>query len=258
MTLEKGSGIGVQAASCNASFEGGVLTPSVQNVTVTNGTELNLSTLFSCEDGEFNVLWSGVVQVSSTIKIGRGTTVRIFGEKIASSASTINSTASSPNKLTSTSSASSIGSSSSKSSSLGVDLQLELEMLSEGLNVPQLTSAAEGVHGGDPFGPVFFVDGGELHLEDVAVRNGNATTNSTVNTIVLGGGVYAIDSNISVLSCVFEDNFAELNGGGIHANRSTVTIRDSVFRRNKAGFQPSVNDDNIDGAGGGIGVRACF
>ncbi|CAN0167276.1 unnamed protein product, partial [Ascophyllum nodosum] len=92
VTLEKGSGIGVQAASCNASFEGGVLTPSVQNVTVTNGTELNLSTLFSCEDGEFNVLWSGVVQVSSTIKIGRGTTVRIFGEKIASSASTINST----------------------------------------------------------------------------------------------------------------------------------------------------------------------
>ena len=239
MTLEKGSGIGVQAASCNASFEGGVLTPSVQNVTVTNGTESNLSTLFACEGGEFNVSWSGVVQVSSTINIGRGTTVRIFGEKIASSASTITSPVSSSNNLTST-------------------LQLELEMLSDDLNVPHLTSAAEGVHGDDPFGPIFFVDGGELHLEDVAVRNGIATTNSTVNTIVLGGGVYAVDSNISVLSCVFEDNFAELNGGGIHANRSTVTVRDSVFRGNKAGFQPSVDDDNIDGAGGGIGVRACF
>ena len=248
MTLEKGSGIGVQAASCNASFSEGVLAPSVQSVNVTNGTELNLSTHFACEDGEFNVSWFGVVQVSSTIHIGRGTTVRIFGEKIASSAST-----------TSTN-ASSIGSSSSKSSSLGVDLQLELEMLSEGLNVPQLTSAAEGVHGGDPFGPIFFVDGGELHLKDVAVRNGNATTNSPVNTIVLGGGVYAIDSNISVLSCVFEDNFAELNGGGIHANRSNVMVRDSVFRGNKAGFQPCVDidADDIDGAGGGIGVRACF
>ena len=210
-------------------------------LSVTNGTEFNLSTLFACEGGEFNVSWSGVVQVSSTINIGRGTTVRIFGEKIASSASTITSPVSSSNNLTST-------------------LQLELEMLSEGLNVPHLTSAAEGVHGGDPFGPVFFVDGGELHLEDVAVRNGNATTNSNVNTIVLGGGVYAFDSNISVLSCVFEDNFAELNGGGIHTNRSNVMVRDSVFRGNKAGFQPSVDDDadNIDGAGGGIGVRACF
>ena len=242
-----GWGIGAQAqqtqpcaAVSNSSNSG-----ELQQLTVSNDTA-NLSTMFACEGGEFNVSWSGVVEVYSTIKIGNGTTVRIFGETTTSSGA---------NSSISGGNSSSYSSYSSSSSSSGVDLEFELERLSSDLNLPQgLTSAAVGVFSTLPFGPIFLVDGGELHLESMSVRGGNAT-NSTANAIVLGGGVSAINSNVSVTGCVFEDNFAEFLGGGIHANLSTLTVKDSVFHGNAAGFQSYAGDEDVDGAGGGIAVR---
>ena len=239
-------GFGVQGEPCvtvsNDSLAGDVDATGLYQIAVTNDTAINLSTLFACEDGEFNVSWSGIVRVGSTITIGRGTTVRIFGEIDTNSV------------LATTSNSSS---STSASSNVSSDFELELETLSGGLNLPQeLTSTVE-VSDGVSFGPIFFVDNGELYVEGLTIRGGNAS-NSNAGTITAGGGIYANFSQISVSSCVFEDNFAEYLGGGIHTNLSTLTVKDSVFRRNKAGFQSSAGDEDVDGAGGGIGVRIVF
>ena len=234
-----GWGIGAQAQQTQpcAAVSSSSVSGELQQLTVSNDT-VNLSTVFACEGGEFNVSWSGVVEVYSTIKIGSGTTVRIFGSSISGSNS---------------SSYSSYYSNSSSSS--GVDLGFELERLSSDLNLPQgLTSEAVGVFSTVPFGPIFLVDGGELHLESIVVRGGNAT-NSTANAIMSGGGVNAINSNVSVSGCVFEDNFAEFLGGGIHASLSTLTVKDSVFRGDHAGFRSDAGDEDVNGAGGGIAVR---
>ena len=236
-------GFGVQAEPCatvpNGSLAGDVDATGLYQITVTNDTVYDLSTLFACEDGEFNVSWFGVVRVGSTITIGRGTTVRIFGE-------------------IDTNSVLATSSSTSASDNFSSDFELELETLSGDLNLPQeLTSTAVEVSDGVSFGPIFLVDNGELYLEGLTIRGGNAT-NSTAGTIIAGGGIYANFSQISVSSCVFEDNFAEYLGGGIHTNRSTLTVKDSVFRRNKAGFQSFAGDEDVDGAGGGIGVRIIF
>ena len=225
-------GFGVQAQLCaevsNVSLAGDVDATGLYQITVTNDTAYDLSTVFDCEDGEFNVSWFGVVRVGSTIKIGRGTTVRIVGNS---------------------------SSSTSNSSYVSSDMELELETLSGDLTLPQeLASTAVEVSDGVSFGPIFLVDSGELYLEGLTVRGGNAT-NSTAGTFIAGGGISANFSQISVSSCVFEDNFAEYLGGGIHTNRSTLTVKDSVFRRNKAGFQSFAGDEDVDGAGGGIGVR---
>ena len=241
-------GFGVQAEPCatvpNGSLAGDVDATGLYQITVTNDTAYDLSTLFACEGGDFNVSWFGVVRVGSTITIGRGTTVRIFGEIDTNS---VLATTSRPISST------------SASSNVSSDFELELETLSGDLNLPQeLTSTAVvEVSDGVSFGPIFLVDNGELYLEGLTIRGGNAT-NSNAGTIIAGGGIYANFSQVSVSSCVFEDNFAEYLGGGIHTNRSILTVKDSVFRRNKAGFQSFAGDKDADGAGGGIGVRILF
>ena len=256
--------IGVQAELCaavlNASLAGTTTAGGFQQVAVSNNTAFNLSTIFACEGGDFNVSWSGVVQVSSTIKIGNGTSVRIYGESVATSATVTASTTGSGTSLASTSSSTSssrstIDASNRISSYSSVDLEFDLDRRSSKLNLPQeLTSAAVGFNGNASFGPIFLVDGGALHLERVVIRGGNSTK-STANMIAFGGGVQAISSNLSVSSCVFEDNFAEYRGGGIHATVSMLTVKDSVFRGNRAGFQSFPDDDTVNGNGGGIAVR---
>ena len=258
--------IGVHAELCptvsNASLAGITADRGVWQAAISNDTAFDLSTVFLCEGGEFNVSWFGVVQVSSTIKIGNGTSVRIYGENAATSAAGTASTTGSGTSLASTSSSASRSRSiirannKSSSSSNTVNLESELDRRSRDLNLPQeLTSAAVRLNGSTSFGPFFFVDGGELHLERVAIRGGNSTNSTANNVIGVGGGVYAIPSNVSVSSCVFEENFAEYLGGGIHASFSTLTVEDSVFREKRAGFQSFPDDDTVDGNGGGIAVR---
>ena len=273
---KRGSGIGVMAEPCaavsNTSLDDGVATLEFQEIIVSNDTTFDISTIFACDGGAFNVFWSGIVYISSTIKIGNGTTVRIFGDDTSISinttaratssnltpAGTSMSTSATASISASSTTANSNGSSSSSSNTIGVDLDAELEQLSDTLNLPErLTSGVIGVDGGVSFGPLFLVNGGELHLEGVAFRGGNSS-NSTANTIVQGGSIYAHSSNVSVSGCIFENNFAEYLGGGIFANFSVLTVKDSVFRGNKAGFQSSAGDDNVDGAGGGIAVRVIF
>ena len=266
-TCKGGWRIGVHAEVCpavlNFSLAGTTVTRGFQQVAISNDTAFDLSTIFACEGGEFNVSWFGVVEVSSMIKIGNGTSVRIYGENAITSPVMAASTTGSGTSLATTSSSASRNrsilavnnSSSNSSSNSTVNLEFELDRRSSELNLPQeLTSAAVRLDGSASFGPMFFVDGGELHLERVAIRGGNST-NSTAEMNGVGGGVYAISSNVSVSSCVFEDNFAENHGGGIHANMSTLTVKDSVFRGNRAGFRSFPDDDVADGNGGGIAVR---
>ena len=254
--------IGVHAELCptvlNASLAGITADRGFWQVAISNDTAFDLSTIFACEGGEFNVSWFGVVQVSSTIKIGNGTSVRIYGENAATSAAVTASTTGSGTSLASASSSASrsrsiIGANNSSSST--ANLEFELDRRSSDLNLPQeLTSAAVRLYGSASFGPFFFVDGGKLHLERVAIRGGNSTSSTANNVVGVGGGVYAISSNVSVSSCVFEDNFAEYLGGGIHASFSTLTVEDSVFRENRAGHQSFPDDDVVAGNGGGIAV----
>lgn len=246
------NGIGVQAEMCSSV--------GIQSVTVSNEMSSNLSTIFDCDEGEFHVSWVGVVNVSSTIKIGSGTTVRIFGETTVAAPSA-DSSSNTASILTVSSSSSNTRSTSTKIS--GVDLDLELEILSNGLNLPQgLTSAAVGFIGPGadnalegPFGPIFFVNDGELFLQSLAVRRGSSTNSEDENGF--GGGVHAINSNVSVSGCELEDNFSEKLGGGIYARGSTLTVTDSVFRGNHAGSQSVAGqEDGADSNGGGIMVSS--
>lgn len=244
-------GVGVFAVPCSGtttSAEGGGEEAVTQPVNVTQEAALDLTNMFNCEGGDFEVYWSGEVNVSATITIGAGTTVRIFGE----------------------------GNSTEGNSSLSDNEALE-ELTSELALPVRLTSAAVGV--GPPnitvsteedisFGPMFYVEGGQLFLEDMIVRGGFAANTTTTTTSVngsgsdgtsldgIGGGVFAVNSNVTVTRCEFNDNFAENLGGGIFANQSTLVVVDSMFRYCEAGFFSTIEDDVDNGAGGGISVSS--
>ena len=232
---------------------------TTEQIFITPDSQVDLTSVFACEDGDFEVFWSGVVYVPGTIHIGRGTTVNIFGDA------------------------------SDRNASLeGSGSDYEVEGLSTMLpKVPNgLTSAAVSTifqqqqqqsnatsaepdpdveDGAALAWPLFFVDGGQLFLENLAVRGGDAGnyTGSSVSSsgssgvggdiIVSGGGVHAVDANVTVTGCEFEDNFAQHLGGGIFTNRSTLVVVGSVFRRCQADVVSSPGDDAV-GAGGGIGV----
>ena len=204
-----------------------------QQVGVTPATNLDLTSFFDCEGGDFDVYWSGTVNIAGTIVIGSGTTVRIFGDGNYSE---------SPRSL---------------------DNRDGFEELTTGLELPHgLTSEAVGIGSPDmasgadtsvSFGPMFYVNGGHLVLEDLIVRGG-FTANTTNGLDGRGGGVQAIQSIVSVARCEFSDNFAEHWGGGIFTNQSTLEVVDSVFRSCEAGFPSAVEDEDLEGTGGGIWV----
>lgn len=231
-----GVGLGVLAAPCmvgNATAGG----PTTVTEFVTPTTGLNL-TMFNCEGGRFEVFWSGVVNVPGTIIIGPGTTVEIMGD---ASSNTTSDTASIP-----------------ESSSSG-----ELDDLTAKLSIPRgLTSAAVRIAPSDlsaapnesvSLGPIFFVDGGQLFLENMAIRGGFAE-NSTDYPTASGGGIHAHHSNVTATWCEFEDNYAESAGGGVFANESTLVLVDTVFRRCRAGVRAEAGDEDVRGAGGGVSV----
>lgn len=237
-------GTGVSAAPCVSTTTASTSTGGVgdaQQLNVTPTTRPNITSVFNCEGGDFDVYWSGHVNVTGTIVIGRGTTVRIFGD--------VNSSASD----SSLSSSEGLGELAS-----GLALPLGLTSAAVGVGSPEITADTDT---GVSFGPMFFVDGGELVLQDLIVRGGFAT-NTTRGLDGIGGiygnggGVHAINqSTVSVARCEFIDNFAEHWGGGIFANRSTLTVVDSVFRNCHAGYLSTIEDEDLEGEGGGILVR---
>lgn len=195
-------------------------TVAQQPITVNPTSALNVSSLFNCEGGDFDVTWSGVVHVGASITIGSGTTVSISGDYVS---------------------------------------EVDVEQSSSGsdINVNGTKAGSSAAVATGAFGPLFVVQpGGVLNLNGIAVRNGNSSLGVGAGIIASGGGVYANEANVMVTGCVFEDNFAELLGGGIFANRSRLIVRDTEFRRCKAGLVPVVGQDDVESAGGAISVSA--
>lgn len=201
-----------------AVVDAAVCTPAAQTLEVSSST-LNISSLFNCSDGNFQVTWSGVVNVTESIKIGNGTTVSITGDYISDVVD--------PTGGHSTSST-------------------EAAIINSG------SSAAVASNN---FGPVFVVIGGALSLDRIAVHNGRAGP-TIGDAYPSGGGIYAMYSNITVNGCAFEGNYAESEGGGIFANHSRVEVRDTAFRKCQAGPVPKAGDEDVTSTGGGITVSA--
>lgn len=252
-----GVGSGVLAAPCvtgnttTVDEEGGRGGGAATfNVSVTPNTDLDLTSIFNCEGGQFQVAWSGAVNISGTIHIGLGTTVKIVGD---SSSNIIFATDSTSERDSNTTG----GGGNDSTSNDPVD------DLTAALAIPSgLTSAVVGVGSSKisadtdktlSFGPIFYVEGGQLFLENMAIRGG-FVANSTSGPTISGAGIHAVDSNLTATACEFEDNFAEFLGGGVFANRSNLVVVDSVFRRCRAGFHSKADDEDVEGAGGGIGV----
>ena len=239
LTSASGVSIGVFAAPCAsaaaatsaAAGEGG----EHERFPVINTNTMNLASIFDCEGGDFHVSWTGEVYVTSTIVIGAGTTVRISGERISSKGNS----SLSDNEVVA-------------NATNGLLLPLGLTSAAVGVGPPKLTvGASETVS----IGPMFKINGGQLFLEDLIVRGGFAASNAD-GLEGFGGGVYAVNSVVSVSRCDFSDNFAEHFGGGIFVTESTLQVVDSLFRSCKAGNVPDVEDEGADGAGGGISVSA--
>lgn len=234
-------GLGVFGAPCNSA------TTVATEVNVSPAADLtNITTMFNCEDGEFEVYWSGAVNVSGTIVIGKRTTVTIFGDQATPSSS-----------ITSNSSS--------------FDIGTHVEELTSPLALPLgLTSAAVGIGNPDESasgdttttsGAIFSVDGGTLVLQDLIVRDGyraNATDDATGDESARGGGIYAMSAKVNITRCEFMDNFAVYWGGGIYTEESTLVVVDSVFDGCQAGFQSPAEDNEHDGVGGGIAVSTPY
>lgn len=203
-------------------------TGEVETVDVNADSVLNLASYLDCENGEFKVNWRGSVVVNETIRIGAGTKVSVFGNH--------------DNGLLTNNYAQQLVNSGYD----GNTTILTIEAESEGSEVIA----------GSPFGSLFFVESGTLNLENMALRDSYAT-NVILSGITSGGGVTALQSNLTVTGCQFEDIFTDYRGGGINGNQSQIVVWDSLFRRCAAGLESIPGDEEVDvqGAGGGFAVR---
>ena len=204
---------------------------------------------FNCEGGVFEVAWSGAVNISETIHIGKGTTVKIVGHGNPSDTSeTVSDT----------------GSSDTTGARRNSSSKDQLDVLTARLSIPRgLTSAAvrvgssAGSDKSSAFGSIYFVHGGQLFLENMAIRGG-FDVSSNYSATISGGGIHAENSNLTVTRCEFKDDFAELGGGGIFGNWSTLVVVDSVFRNCRAGVRPAAGNVDVIGAGGAVGVNTVY
>ena len=224
--------LGVFAAPCTSGN-------TTTKVYVTPNATSDLTSVFDCEGGDFEVEWSGEVQLTGTIVIGSGTTVRISGERISSRGNSSLSNNEAVANLTS-----------------GLALPVGLTSAAVGRAPPNITISTDRTAS---FGPMFYVDHGNLTLEDLVIRGGFSANNTDEDDRIgdverSGGGVFAVNSTVSVTRCEFNDNYAQHVGGGIFVNASTLHVSDSIFRYCKAGYVATIEDPGIPGAGGGINV----
>eukprot|EP00904_Undaria_pinnatifida_P010819 jgi/Undpi1/6868/HiC_scaffold_21.g09344.m1 len=186
-------------------------------------------TMFNCNDGDFQVNWFGEVNVPGTICIGAGATVRITGDGLSTPGNSSLNGGEALEHLTSR-----------------VTLPSGLKSAAVGVGEP---NNAEGIDKIDSFGPIFYVNNGNLIVKDLIVRGGFA---SDIETSRSGGGIYSVNSNVTIAGCDFSDNFAENMGGGIFAVDSTLHVSDTMFRYCRAGQVSTFENETEEGAGGGI------
>lgn len=222
---------GVQVAAAAPCFGDGV-EAYINELFVDNSSVYNLSSIFACEDGMFDVAWSGSVTVWDGIQIGSGTTVRITGNY--------------ENELQGTS---------------DYDTSDGSSMSTSGTGSGGSGSGSEVIAGAS-FGSLFTLkDGASLSLNYMALRDARAEGLTPMETS--GAGVHAQDSVVTLYGCELDNLFAEFWGGGIFANRSRVEVRQTVFRGCMAGENATAGQvDEPIGAGGAVAVgdasRPCF
>lgn len=244
--------MGVGAVPCASANATAATAGAPKLVFVTPSATSNFTSMFACEDGDFEVFWSGTVSVPETIVIGNRTTVRIFGDPGMASSTSIDTT--SPGSDTEEG---------GNSSSSGVD-RLE-QLTTSRLSLPSgLSSEAVGVGppDQDQFNdtttvlstPIFRVNGGTLIMSDFIVRDGYAVDQGNSDNSK-GAGIFAVEAKINATRCEFRNNFAVGAGGGIYAEESTVVAVDSVFETCRAGFKSVSGEEDAEGEGGGISVR---
>jgi hypothetical protein len=78
-------------------------------------------------------------------------------------------------------------------------------------------------------------------IENLTIRGGTGSPIASGSPVIVGGGIYASDSTITIRDVVFEDNTAQY-GGGVYALNSNITFERCAFRNNAAtedggGFQ---------------------
>lgn len=236
LTSSSGLSVGVFADPCDcattatnsATGPGG----EAHEVNVSSATNNDgLMTMFNCNDGDFQVNWFGEVNVPGTICIGAGATVRITGDGLSTPGNSSLNGGEALEHLTSR-----------------VTLPSGLKSAAVGVGEP---NNAEGIDKIDSFGPIFFVNNGNLIVKDLIVRGGFA---SDIETSRSGGGIYSVNSNVTIAGCDFSDNFAENMGGGIFAVDSTLHVSDTMFRYCRAGQVSTFENETDEGAGGGIYV----
>lgn len=241
-----GVGRGAYAELCEHQGEG------TQTVYIAPGDDLNITSMFNCEEGDFDVFWNDTVSVPGTIYIGEYTRVRIRGNSALPSAEFAASTR---------------GDSDTQQHCDQID-SVELTELTSCLALPDLLeSAAVAVappnvtadtDRSQSFGPMFHVENGVLIIEDLIVRGGFAASTKSDVEFKRGAGVYARDSNVTITRCTFADNFAEVSGGGIFADDSKLVVSNSTFSGCRAGFQPVSGGPDDNGKGGAIHVSAGY
>ena len=223
---------GVFAAPCSSGN-------TTAEVDVTPNGTVDLTSVFNCEGGDFEVVWFGEVQLNGTVVIGSGTTVRISGERNSNGGNSSLSNNEVVANLTS-----------------GLSLPLGLTSAAVGVAPPNITISTNR---NTSFGPMFSVDHGHLTLKDMVIRGGFTANTTDENDKIgdveqSGGGVFAVNSTVSVTRCEFNDNYAQHLGGGIFVNASTLHVFDSIFRFCKAGYVATIVEPDVPGAGGGINV----
>lgn len=213
------------AESCPSAGCADIESCEVTQVTVTAASK-SFGSMFDCEGGKFEVTWIGEVNVSNTIVIGKGTTVWINGSQ------------------TSTTDEASTPTTDSDRTREGDGGLGDEEELIDRLSLPHgLTSIASGVApasiAGDTdtrisFGPIFSLDGGQLFLQDLVVRDGYAAVTAD-NDVQSGAGVFAKRSIASITRCEFTNHFAGVSGGGLYVEDSILEVSHSTLSGCQAG-----------------------
>ena len=100
------------------------------------------------------------------------------------------------------------------------------------VSMNQLTITG-GNNTGSDGGGIFVGDGASLHLNQSTVSD-NSVDNSVAGLFSRGGGIYALDSTLTLTQSTVSGNSSTRDGGGIHALNSTVTLTQSTVSGNSA------------------------
>ncbi|WP_409199648.1 hypothetical protein [Methanobrevibacter sp. DSM 116169] len=104
----------------------------------------------------------------------------------------------------------------------------------DGIVIDKEITIKNGVIDGNNLVRIFNIEeNGFLTLENVILKNGNATLLAGEEYSGYGGAIYSL-GQLTIINCTFMDNTARHNGGAICIENGTIDISDSIFDNNLA------------------------